>query len=361
MKNSRFLIILTFFILGSFLLSACAGGSVVNTWPGLAASQDTVYLAQAGKIYTITASNGTPACSFPEKPVNSVSFYAAPAITDNLVVAGSYGHMLYGLSKDCPNEKKVMNQQWVFDKGTGNYVATPLVVKDTVLAPASDDKLYAVSATDGRLLWSYKTKNSLWATPASDGQVVYQPGLDHNLYALNLADGGLVWKNDLGSALLSAPLLTQDGVLYLSTMEGDVVAVKAADGSMIWKTSTGARLWATPVLHEDTLYVGNAGGNVFAILAKDGKISWQKDLGSPIIAGGAILPDGVVFPTEGGAVVALAFDGQKELWRQTINGKLYSTPVVAGQTLTVGVIEGDNLAQAYNVNGQVSWPFTAPK
>ncbi len=60
-------------------------------------------------------------------------------------------------------------------------------------------------------------------------------------------------------------------------------------------------------------------------------------------------------------MVALSYDGQKELWRQTINGKLYTTPVVAGQTLTVAVLEGDKLAQAFQVNGQVAWPFVAPK
>ncbi len=360
MKTLRFPFIISLLLLGSFLLSACTGASVVNTWPGLAASQDIVYLAQAGKVYGIDSKNGSVACSFPEKASNGISFYAAPAVTDNLIVAGSYGKMLYGLANDCSGNK-VMSQKWLFSTGGGNYVATPLVVNDTVLAPASDDKLYAVSAANGTLLWSYKAKNALWATPASDGQLVYLPGLDHILYALNLADGKLVWQKDLGSALLSAPLLTKDGTLYLADLQGEVVALKAADGSVIWKTDTGGRLWSTPVLKDTTLYVGNASGKVVAVSTQDGKITWQKDLGSPVLAGGALLPDGVVYPTEGGTVVALAFDGQKELWRQTINGKLYTTPVVAGQTLTVGVIEGDKLAQAYNVNGQVSWPFTAPK
>ena len=99
-----------------------------------------------------------------------------------------------------------------------------------------------------------------------------------------------------------------------------------------------------------------------AISAKDGKIVWQKDAGSPIIAGGALLPDGVVFPTEGGSLIAWSFDGQKELWNQTINGKLYTTPVVAGQTLVVAVTgEAINLSRPINLNGQVSWPFVAPK
>jgi outer membrane protein assembly factor BamB len=354
MKSLRFPFLFTLFILGSFLLSACTGGALVRSWPGMAASQDTIYLADAGQVYVLNAANGTISCRFPEKGDNAKPFYAAPAVTDNLIVAGNYGHTLYGFGKDC-------QQKWTFVTDNGNFAGTPLVIQDTVLAPSTNNKVYALSAVDGKELWSFETKNAVWAAPASDGKIVYQPALDHYLYALNLADGKQVWKKDLGSALISAPLLTQDGTLYLTDMQGEVVAVKATDGSVIWRTDTGGRLWSTPVLHDNILFVGNASGKATAVSMPDGKIAWQKDLGSPIFAGGALLSDSVVFVTEGGAVVALSFDGQKEMWRQTISGKLYTTPVVTGQTLTVAVLEGDKLAQAYNVNGQVSWPFVAPK
>ena len=92
------------------------------------------------------------------------------------------------------------------------------------------------------------------------GSLLLSRRLTTILYALKLSDGSVVWKKDLGSALLSAPMLTQDGTLYVSTMNGDVVAVKASDGSVLWTAKTGGRIWATPVLHEDSLYVGNAGG-----------------------------------------------------------------------------------------------------
>jgi outer membrane protein assembly factor BamB len=353
MKTIRFSLILSFFILGSILLSACTGSTLLRSWPGAYATQDTVYVSGGSYIYAIDASNGTMKWRFPEKPDNAKPIFAAPAVTDNLIVVGTYGHMLYGLTLDG-------KQKWAYDSQNGNFVGGPIIVNSTILAPSSDDRLYAMSL-DGKQLWSYKTGNALWASPASDGQLVYLPALDHNLYALHLTDSSLAWKKDLGSALLSTPLLTKDGTLYVSTMDGEIYALKAADGSQIWTANTSGRLWATPVLNQDTLYVGNASGKVTAISAKDGKITWQKDAGSPILAGGAVLQEGVVFPTEGGSVIAYAFNGEKELWRQTISGKLYTTPVVSGQTVTVAVDEGDKLAQSYNMNGQVSWPFVAPK
>ncbi len=361
MKTNRFPFILILIIMGSFLLSACTGSTLLRSWPGMTASKDTIYLSSGGYFYAVNAGNGSMTWRFPEKPDNSKPFYAAPAVTDTLIVAGSYGHMLYGVGTDG-------KQKWAFDSQNGNFVASPLVVKDTILAPSSDDHLYALSL-DGKQQWSFKTGNALWATPASDGQVVYLPALDHILYALRLSDGSVVWKKDLGSALLSAPLLTQDGMLYVSTMDGEVVAIKAADGSAAWTANTGGRLWSTPILYKDTLYVGNASNKVVAISVKDGKINWTKDAGGAILAGGAFIPDatnpnGVVFPTESGKVIAYSLTGESELWTQNISGKLYTTPAVAGQTLAVAVDEGANsmLIQAYSTNdGKPSWNFVTPK
>lgn len=96
MKKNHFPLIFTLVILGSFLLSACTGGAVVNSWPGLAASQDTIYLAGAGKIYAINAQNGVVSCSFPEKADNAKPFYAAPAVTDEFNRGGElWAHAIW--------------------------------------------------------------------------------------------------------------------------------------------------------------------------------------------------------------------------------------------------------------------------
>lgn len=354
MKTHRLPLIVILLILGSVLVSACTGATAVNTWPGVSASQDTVYIADGGSLFAVNASNGSMAYRFPDKPDASKPFFAAPVVTDNLIIAGNYGHQLLGLNKE-------LKQQWVFDNGNGHFAGSPVVVGDLVVAPSSDNLVYAVSLADGKLRWKYQTGNALWAQPASDGQLVFVPALDHNVYALKVADGSLAWKKDLGSALVSGPLLTEDGTLYISTLDGNVVALKAADGSIQWTAKLGGHLWATPVQNKDTLFVGNSDGKITAISAKDGKTAWQKDAGSPIIAGGALVPDGVVFVTEGGSVTAWPFTGEKQLWSQPVNGKLYSTPVVVGQNVVVAVTGGDKLLQAINENGTLVWPFVAPK
>lgn len=366
MKIYRFPLLLTILILGSFFLSACTG-TLVNSWPGLSATQNTIYLAYQGAVYAINPKDGTTACKFPEKADASKHFYAAPAVSDALIVAGSYGKVLYGLDPACGGNS-VFPQKWAFntevndpDHKAGNFAGSPLIVNDVVLAPATNNRLYALSAQDGSLLWKFETRNTLWTTPASDGKVVFLPALDHHLYALQLSDGSQVWKKDLGSALTGTPLLTEDGTLYVSTLEGNLFALKAADGSQVWMAQTGGRLWSAPVLKDDLLYVGNAANKVSAISVKDGSIAWQQDAGSQVIGGGIFVKDGVAFATEGGSLIAWSLDGKSKLWTKTIGGKLYTTPVTAGDTTVVALVEGDKLLQAVNPDGNLSWVFTQPK
>lgn len=354
MKIKRFPILLTLLILGSILLSACTGGAMVNNWPGLSVSGNTIYVAHQGSIYAINADTGTMAWSFPQKPDASKPFFAAPTISDDLIVAGNYGHMLYGITKNG-------TEAWSFDSTNGNFAGSPLIVGDTILAPCTNNSLYALS-TQGMPKWTFETGNALWTSPVSDGKVVYLPALDHHLYALNLADGSLIWKKDLGSALLSSPILTSDGTLYVDSMNGEIFALKSTDGTVVWQVKSEDRIWAPLLLHNDVLYTGNIKGQILAVSAADGKITWQTDAGSPVIGGGALLKDGVAFPTEAGALVAFSFDGQK-LWNQTVNGKLYTTPVVYGDNLIVAVTEGADklLASAFASNGVPAWTFTTPK
>lgn len=369
MKTYRLSLLVIALIMGSILLSACTGGALVHSWPGLSVSQNTALVSNQGQVFAVNVDNGSLACKFPEKADGSKPYFSAPAVSDNLIVVGNYGKALYGLDPKC-NDKSVFTQKWVFNTETddpnhlaGNFAGGALIVNDLVLAPSTNNRLYAINAQTGKMAWPkpFESKNTLWAAPVSDGTIAYLPAMDHNLFALRLTDGSIVWQKDLGSALVSSPLLTKEGTLYISTLEGNVVALNGSDGSILWTANTGGRIWSTPVLNQELLYVGNAGNKVLAISTKDGKTAWQKDAGSPILGGGVVMQDSIAFPTEGGNLVAWSLDGQKQAWTQAIGGKLYTTPVIAGQTAVVAVTEGDKLLQGVNANGQLSWTFVMPK
>jgi outer membrane protein assembly factor BamB len=359
-KNVRFPGFIALVILIGLLLSSCTGAAAVNNWPGVSANQNVVYLSYQAYVYAVNADSGTMIWRFPkDKADPNKPFFAAPSFgPDGLIVVGNYGNVLYGLNNNG-------DIQWQFTAANAHFVASPLVLEDVILAPASDNSLYALSM-DGTQRWKYQTSNMLWAQPASDGELVFQPGMDHFLYALRLSDGSLAWKRDLKSSLVSAPVVGDDGSLFINTMSGEVLALNPADGTEKWSFPTQGSLWSAPVFSDGTLFVGTSAnktqGKVLAISAANGAKVWEVDAGSPVVGGGALLQDAVAFPTEGGSLISWSMADGKQEWTQPIGGKLYSTPVVVNDKLVVAVTQGENkVLQAVNFNGQISWPFALPK
>jgi outer membrane protein assembly factor BamB len=350
MKRSRFSLLLIVSILAALLLSSCAGGTAYNTWPGVSTQDGVVYLSYLNGVFAIK--DGNLLWRFPEKADNAKAFYAPPAFGQQIIVVGDYSNHLYGIN---PQNGA---QNWAFEREGGHFVSSPLIVGDTILAPSSDHTLYALDLS-GNERWKYRTSNILWGQPVSDGSLVFLPAMNHNLYALKLADGSVAWEKKLDGALPASPILTEDGTLYIVSLEGQVYGLDASNGAVRWNVDVAGEVWSSPVLVEDTLYIGSSDGKVYLVTAEG--IQKEVNVGSPIIGGGALYEDVVVFPTEGGSLVAVNSEGQTTPWKPTVNGKLYTTPVVVGDQVVVAVKDGEKLLSAFDQNGNEVWSFTAPK
>ena len=55
----------------------------------------------------------------------------------------------------------------------GNVSSSPAVADGMVFVGSYDDKLYALNATDGKLVWSYLTGGMVVSSPAVANGVIY--------------------------------------------------------------------------------------------------------------------------------------------------------------------------------------------
>lgn len=354
MKISRISLVFTLTILAAIFLSSCAGGSIYNAWPGLSAKDGVVYLAYLNGVFAVK--DGNMLWRFPEKAENGKAFYASPTVGDDVVVVGDYANQVFGVNLQNGT------QSWAYNKENGHVVAGPVIVGDTILVPSSDHNLYALTSS-GSLRWEFRTDNILWAQPSSDGKLVYLPAMDHNVYALNLSNGTLVWKKDLGAALPAAGVLVEGKAFYVVNLAGKVMALSPSNGSILWEAQLEGQVWSAPLLVGETLYVGSSNNKVYLVDtgSASNRILRAVDLGSPVIGGGVLFGNNVVFATEGGGLFAVDRTGQTTQWKPTVNGKLYTTPVVAGSNLVVAVKDGDALLVAFDQQGSEVWAFVAPK
>lgn len=115
------------------------------------------------------------------------SCWTSPAIIDDsgVVVAGcgldtKHEGTVWGLFKDTGAVK------WAFKAKNDCQTSSPVVVgKDAIIIGCTDGKLYALSASDGKLLWKFKAKKGFWATPALDYDgTIFIGSHDGHVYAL---------------------------------------------------------------------------------------------------------------------------------------------------------------------------------
>lgn len=347
-------------LLASVLLSACATGASTSSWPGLAADKDNAYLANGQYLYAVRLSDGAKLWQYPVDKPGTEEFFSNPVLTqDGQLLIGSSGrdNALYSL------DARTGVQKWAKPFTTSDHwVASPLIVADTVYAPNNNGSLYALKLATGELAWSVPLGRSMWGAPTTDGKLIFVSSLDHFLYAVDPAAQKLVWKRDLGGPIPGSPMLAADGgALYVGSFAKKVYAVEAGTGAIRWAVDLKDWVWNTPTLVGDNLYAADISGNLYSLAASSGKNGWPElKPDGPITGSPVALANGIAIVTESGFLYAFKPDGST-LWPPVnIGGKIYTTPVLSGDLILVAPMGAPNLL--YAVNGKdgsvLPWQFT---
>lgn len=348
----------------SVLLSACSGSAMTtNSWPGVTVDPDgeTLYIANNTFIHALQLSNGTEKWRYPAEADNKVTYFAPPTIANNgQLILPSYDSNLYSL------DPETRTPNWTFGEANNKYIASALALEDRILAADSDNSLYSLNLT-GELEWTFETEHSLWAAPAFDGQIIYLPSMDHYVYAIQAGSGELSWKTeDLGGAIVSTPILKDDGVLFVGTFASEVIALDTKQqGKILWRLSTDGWVWSAGLLRDDTLYVGDLAGSLFALDVQTGELKWKftpTGIEKPGISGApAIIDDTLFFVTEGGSLFALDWANGGQKWSKQFQASFYPGPIAVADTILLAPTGGEELVIALDINGNQKWAFIPAK
>lgn len=347
-------------LVASVLLSACAGGPSSTSWPGLTADKDNAYLANGSFLYAVRLSDAAKAWQYPVEKPGKELFYSDPVLTpDGQLLVASAGPDNSIVSLNPSTGQPTWGQPFT---APDHWIAAPLVVGDTIYAPNNNGTLYAIKLATGQLDWSLPVGRELWATPTTDGKLIFITSLDHFLYAVDPATRKVAWKVDLGGSVPGSPALASDSKsLYIGSFARKLYAIDPANGGVRWTTELKDWVWGTPALLGDSLYAADISGNVYALAAASGKNGWPDvKPDGPITSNMIALPDGgVVVAVESGSLYAYKADGSI-LWSVVIpNGKIYTSPVLAGDRILVAPMGAEYWLYAVNIkDGSLApWHF----
>ena len=137
--------------------------------------------------------------------------------------------------------------------------------------PTLQERVMALDADTGRVVWEYKTNifqsdvpahRVGWASPAADPQTgnIYVLTVGAEVIALN-RDGRLVWSRSLGEEW--AAFTTHGGRTMSPLVDGNLVIVSAAISSWGAAANRAHRLVALDKRTGDIMYVANPGGRPY--------------------------------------------------------------------------------------------------
>jgi outer membrane protein assembly factor BamB len=357
MKNKFILVILTLTVL-TISLSGCAGGRLAASgWPGLAADEETAYVAFNQHVYAVNLTNGLELWRFPGEPDNNITFYAAPAVTeDRQVIVGGYDNILYSLNAENGQEN------WKFTGATDRYIGSSLVAGEMIFAPSSDDSLFGINLK-GQPVWpqTFHTKNSNWSKPTADSncECVYLASMDHSVYAIDPVNGQEVWRSELlDGASVGTPAVSDDGkTIYIGTFINELVAINTSNGTILWRYPTEGWVWASPIVDGDVLYFGDITGNFYAIDRNTQAELWSIQTGSEIVGTPLLTDEGIYFTNEAGTLYALTRTGATR-WTKDFEATLHSGPIATGDLILVATDEDGLVLYALDTEGLQKWQFS---
>lgn len=295
---------------------------------------------------------------------------SSPVVKDGVIYLAAENGNLYAI------DRSTMQLRWLFP-AKGPLSSTPAIAGDLVYVLSLDGHLYAINTADGTLQWSFKTGGEqrfsaprLYGVKDTDQAVtdpwdyflssplvsngkVYFGSSDQRVYALEATTGKLVWSFKTGGVIHSSPALA-DGTLLIGSWDGALYALQADSGKALWRfqtetehqTSTWLGIQSSPVVDGDTVYLGSRDGYLYAVGLQSGEKRWRYDVKrSWVVPVPAVDDTQLYFGTsDTGQFIALNKHTGAENWRADTKVWTYSSPVLTTDAVLVGNMKGDFFA-----------------
>ena len=246
---------------------------------------------------------------------------------------------------------------WTFEAGA-SITASPCVIADTILVGDGHGMFYAVGL-DGAERWRFETEAQITssATPGP-GNTVLVGSYDHRLYALDVATGEMKWTFETKAQVHCSPCVA-DGMVFIAGCDGRVRSIDAVTGLPQHEIDADSNFSAGPAWIGGMLYVGSMTGEYLEI---DGSTGQMRKLpledAGPAYAQAAVSEDTVIFATRGRRVAALDRQQGTVRWTYRTRDRVDSSPVIAGQAVLVGSMDGQ-LHAIHLATGEYLWGFDA--
>jgi outer membrane protein assembly factor BamB len=237
--------------------------------------------------------------------------------------------------------------------------SAPTILDQRVFVTTLDNRLLALNATDGALIWEYTGVSETAglvgaASPAASREIVVPVFSSGEITALRVENGSVAWSDNLASTRrlgnldsisdIKAHPVIDKGVVIGISFSDRLVAIDERSGSRVWQREIGGS--NTPWVAGNHLFVLSLNNELVALGRDTGAISWvtkfpRFDGDTPLAFTGPILAGGRLFVFgSDGRVVEAAPDTGKVVKEWDAGDSVLIAPVIAAGTLYVLTEDG---------------------
>jgi outer membrane protein assembly factor BamB len=257
------------------------------------------------------------------------------AIAGGMVYVGSYDEHLYAIDLVSGKEK------WKFKAGP---IKAAVSYKDgNVYAGNIDGDFHCFEAATGKKRWTFKTDGEISSGANFNGDNVLFGSGDEHLYCVS-KDGKEVWKYKVpGGPVMGSPALAGERT-FAAGCDSVLHVLDVVKGKEVGKVEIGSPVGASAAVVGDRLYVGTMSSNeVLAIDWQKPAIIWKfqaPKLPNAFVASVAATDNLIITGSKDKRVWAIDRKTGKEAWSFPTEKQVTSSPVVVGQRVFAGSLDG---------------------
>ncbi len=296
--------------------------------------ENLVFFGSADRnVYAVTADKGSQVWVF--RTQDRVD--GDPTYWEGVVLVGSRDRHLYAL------DARTGRPRWIFPP---HRPAPP------PRAPAGKGKAASAPGNGGHAVSTGEFGRS---KPLVVDGVVYVGNLDGHLYAIDASDGEMLWRfrtgqgSETGGVGISSSPAWSNGVLFFGSSDQNVYALRDDGEEVKWVFKTGDAVVASPRVGGGSVYVGSIDGNLYALDEKSGALRWKLEGNGPFVSSPALHGRHLVQCGGAGDRTIRLVDRETGdvVWSRRTDRKIESDPTVVGNA--VFVTGGDGRLYAFRI------------
>jgi outer membrane protein assembly factor BamB len=166
----------------------------------------------------------------------------------------------------------------------------PVIMGDSVIVGVGR-RVYSINSASGATTWAFPPTGDAGGefsvSPAVAGDVIVAPSTNNFIYAIDRAGGTAKWSMNLGTTNARAVLANKD-VFYIFTNDDRILGLNAENGSKAWMTDyeINGNVVGMPTLIDDHLIFFTTGGKLVGLNVTTKKPTWEIAVGSASPEGG---------------------------------------------------------------------------